>query len=111
MPSDPDVYTYPEKFGLNLIGEIAGDASGDYGFDIFVVWKNKYGKLYWGEDSGCSCPSPFEDYHSVSQLNEGSMDDLLRSMKDWQQQRVQYVDPTDIEYLHRKIVTREFIAL
>lgn len=57
----PNFYTDPAKFGLTNIGEIEwGD--GCYSFDLTVVWRREFdGKLVYAEDSGCSCPSPFED--------------------------------------------------
>lgn len=56
-----DLYSSPEQFGLATIGEIQwGVASWD--FDLTVVWKRELdGAFVYGEDSGCSCPSPFED--------------------------------------------------
>ena len=36
----------------------------------FVVWKHKDGRVFWAHDSGCSCPSPFEDYNNLSDLTE-----------------------------------------
>jgi hypothetical protein len=30
--------------------------------EIRIVQDNETGKLGYGHDSGCSCPSPFEDY-------------------------------------------------
>ena|SRR3990167_3902905 len=64
-----NVYFSPEEFGLVVVVEAEGNAEG-YGFDLTVVWKEvKSGKLYWAHDSGCSCPSPFEDYVSVDMLN------------------------------------------
>lgn len=62
-----DVYYSPEKFGLTTIGEIDW-SSGSCEFDLTVVWKRDADGTFWyGEDSGCSCPSPFD--------NQG-MDDL-----------------------------------
>lgn len=58
---DSNIYYSPEKFGLETVGDI--DFDDDYGFDIFVVWRETAtGRLGYGEDSGCSCPSPFEDF-------------------------------------------------
>lgn len=35
----------------------------DYSFDIFLVVKEiETGKVYVASDSGCSCPTPFEDH-------------------------------------------------
>jgi hypothetical protein len=41
----------------------------DYEWSITVVWKDtNTGKLYLGDDSGCSCYGPWEDVHSLSDL-------------------------------------------
>lgn len=62
MPSYyENIYYFPEKFGLEILGEV--EFLGAYEFDTFVVWREKAtGRLGYGEDSGCSCPSPFEDF-------------------------------------------------
>lgn len=63
-----DVYHAPSKFGLTLVATIDDD-NANYSFDIIAVWKHtESGKLYWAQDSGCSCPSPFEDYQSIDKL-------------------------------------------
>lgn len=54
-----DVYYTPEKFGLEIVGDV-DYSSGAYEFALLVVWKDESGQLYYAEDSGCSCPSPFE---------------------------------------------------
>lgn len=56
----------PESFGLTFIGE-ADLAEPDYSFDLVGVWKGEEG-YYLATDSGCSCPTPFEDYNDVSDL-------------------------------------------
>lgn len=72
-------YYNPEAFGLELVAE--EDWGGSYEFDIRVVWLHKKsGELYTARDSGCSCPSPFENYTSLADLermNEG----LVESVK------------------------------
>jgi hypothetical protein len=55
-----DIYSNPEKFGLTYIGQV--DFTDGYEFDLYAVWKDQDGKFWYGSDSGCSCPSPFEDY-------------------------------------------------
>ena len=53
------VYSQPEKFGLELFGEI--EWQGGYEFDKAAVWvRPDDGQLFYGEHSGCSCVSPFE---------------------------------------------------
>jgi hypothetical protein len=53
-------YYSPEKSGLEILDTV--DQSRVYEFDIFCVWRNlATGELYWDTDSGCSCPTPFDD--------------------------------------------------
>ncbi|GAA0970037.1 hypothetical protein GCM10009555_018260 [Acrocarpospora macrocephala] len=54
------LYYSPENYGLTTIGEIDW-SDGCYQFDYTVIWRNQDGQLLYGEDTGCSCPSPFED--------------------------------------------------
>lgn len=56
-----EMYYAPEKHGLEPFGEIDW-SSGSYEFDLTVVWRRTAdGTFMYGEDAGCSCPSPFED--------------------------------------------------
>lgn len=76
-----DVYCSPESHGLVLVAEIEY-SDGDYQFDLRAVWKHtKSGVLYTGTDSGCSCPSPFEDYHSLDQLDVLDYEQLRREVR------------------------------
>ena len=59
--TDYGIYYTPEHHGLELVGSASEDDM-SYEFDIFAVWKDESGNLYWASDSGCSCPSPFESY-------------------------------------------------
>ena len=67
-----NVYYYPEDSGLSIVGEY--DSSDGYEFTKTVVWKNKKGQMLWAQDSGCSCPTPFEDHNveSLERLNKWS---------------------------------------
>jgi hypothetical protein len=56
-----DPYGSPEQFGLTTIAELER-SDGNYQFDLLVLWRRTSdGAVVWAEDSGCSCPSPFED--------------------------------------------------
>ena len=33
-----------------------------------MIWQHKDGRLFYGQDSGCSCPSPFENFNSLADL-------------------------------------------
>lgn len=54
------LYYDPQDSNLTMIGEIEW-SDGSYQFDLTVVWKREDGRFVYAEDSGCSCPSPFED--------------------------------------------------
>jgi hypothetical protein len=60
--------------GLHKLAEI-NDPNECWSFDDFVLWQHEDGTLYWGSDSGCSCPSPFEDVNSLDDLNHLTNDD------------------------------------
>jgi len=62
-----DLYYAPEKHGLETIGEISWSEP-NWDFDLTCVWKQARGKFYIASDSGCSCPSPFEDFTAVEDL-------------------------------------------
>jgi hypothetical protein len=66
-----NIYYSPEKFGLRVVAEIEY-SDRNYQFDTRVVWKEINGeKLFTMRDSGCSCPTPFEDYRldNIDKLN------------------------------------------
>jgi hypothetical protein len=67
-----NIYYNPEKYGLTVVGEIEWSEP-CYSFDTTVVWKDKDGIYYWASDSGCSCPSPFEELNSLDDV-DGSGD-------------------------------------
>jgi hypothetical protein len=67
----PDVYYQSDKFDLEIVAEVEWSAP-CYDFDLTVVWVDKEGTYYWASDSGCSCPSPFEDYNSLDSLDRGT---------------------------------------
>jgi hypothetical protein len=66
----------PEKYGIKLIDEI--EAERNYDFNMVCIWQNiKTGEYRWGADSGCSCPSPFENikqWHDLDKLPETMAD-------------------------------------
>lgn len=56
-------YWHPELWGCSSV--CAPDFGGDWEFDIVSVIHGPDG-FYIGTDDGCSCPDPFENYHSLS---------------------------------------------
>jgi hypothetical protein len=76
-----DVYYNPEQLELRSVAEI-NLSDGDYCFDLRAVWEHRAsGILYTARDSGCSCPSPFEDYHSLEQLDMLDVEELVREIR------------------------------
>lgn len=69
--NDPDMYYQPEAFDLEILGQL-NDPQASYSFDDFVVWQHKDGRIFYGSDSGCSCPSPFEDFTSLDKADEAT---------------------------------------
>lgn len=64
-----NVYYDPEEFGLVGVDNI-DYSSGSYEFDTRVVWFHEAtGVFYTARDSGCSCPSPFEGYIGLDDLD------------------------------------------
>ena len=76
---DADVYHQPEKFGLTPVAEI-DYSSGSYEFDFRIVWKHSSGLLFTARDSGCSCPSPFEDYTSLEMVELFDYEEIEREV-------------------------------
>lgn len=62
-----NVFYDPEKFGLTVVGQL-NDPNASYSFDDLVVWSASDGRLFYAMDSGCSCPTPFEQYHGLADL-------------------------------------------
>ena len=74
-------YYNPESLGLEIVAQLNPYLS--YEFDMVVVWKEiKSGDLYWAADTGCSCPTPFEDYTSIETLNKFNYDDIKQGVKE-----------------------------
>lgn len=76
-----NIYYDPEDFGLEVVGSFEWSEP-CYSFDTLAVWKERRGRYWIGEDSGCSCPSPFENIHDVNQLDGPYTKDGLRKRID-----------------------------
>lgn len=102
-----DVYYSPEKFNLEKVVE--GDRSdGCYQFDLLVVWRDtKTGELYYGTDSGCSCPSPFEDQGllDLALIAPESLESFEQAAlaKDGDEGR-SYLTPAEVQSIRREVL-------
>lgn len=72
----PDAYGQPEAFGLTIVGEVEFSVP-DYSFDFALVLRDEEGALWWARDSGCSCPSPFEEHKFPEDFHTGNLQDLI----------------------------------
>lgn len=72
-----DVYTNPAMHGLETVGD-CDFSSGEYEFNMTAVWRNPAtGQLYYADDAGCSCPSPFENITRIDQLTPATRHEIL----------------------------------
>ena len=80
-----DIYYQPEKFCIKPIGEFEWSEP-DYSFDFTVVWQSLEDPtlFYWARDSGCSCPSPFEDFTTLdhNDVKSGTKADVIADLLD-----------------------------
>lgn len=82
MSYETNVYYNPGIHGLEVIGEISWSEP-CYDFDLTMFWKSKRGEYWIASDSGCSCPSPFEDYNKIEDLDGPYNKKALRSKIDY----------------------------
>lgn len=95
------IYGMPENYALRVIGEI--DNSEDYEFNLFVVWADSAGNLYYATDSGCSCPAPFEDFYSLADLTPGTPHQVHEALDDWATAGYRKANPGEVVDLHATI--------
>jgi hypothetical protein len=93
--NDPDVYNEPEHFGLTLI-RMLDEPGLSWEFNMFGVWRDLDGQLYYATDMGCSCPSPFEDYNGLSDLVPASKAGIMAEARDWGATDGQLADLFDV---------------
>lgn len=66
------------------------DPNSCYSFDYFFVFQHvPSGRVFYGQDSGCSCPSPFENDHwnspddtSFTEITKVNLDDAIKALWD-----------------------------
>ncbi|MES2211643.1 MAG: hypothetical protein V4490_00670 [Pseudomonadota bacterium] len=85
-----NIYYNPESCGLNQVGCLdEADLSYEYN-TLIVVEEIQSGKMFWAQDSGCPCPTPFEDYrfvsaddNNLSALNKETLDSFINEVKNF----------------------------
>lgn len=79
-----NIYYNPEKFDLAIV--VGVDFADSWEFKKVVVWRHeRSGELFFGMDSGCSCPTPFEDFSGVKDLRPvpGSLNLLADAVREY----------------------------
>ena len=66
-------YYDAEELSLKIISFDMDDLS--YEFDTLCFWATPDGRVYTAQDSGCSCPTPFEGFEG------DTMDDVVQLLE------------------------------
>lgn len=81
-------YYNPEKLELEILSFDEPEMS--YEYNILCFWATKNGLIYSASDSGCSCPTPFEEYSGETQKDViqkleriGSLEQSLSIFDSW----------------------------
>lgn len=108
MTYDNNPYYSPESLGLTILDSLE-DGSLSYEFNMFIVWRRTSdGALFYASDSGCSCPSPFEDVSGIDDLTPitgATYGEFETALHEWQRGYgdSNRVDPTEIVNTERTV--------
>lgn len=97
-----NVYYSPEKYGLTIVGEVSW-AQRHHGFDFTLVLMDEKGKFWWGRDSGCSCPAPFENHEFPDNFLSGALDELIASLYLVREAKAAFCSDEEYEYASDQI--------
>ena len=92
----PDLYNQPEHFGLQFIGSLQWGEP-DWDFNITAVLHDGEDKFYVINDSGCSCPMPFEDFTSLDKVEPKTKWEVIAELTERLKHFVEYAYKTDAE--------------
>ncbi len=80
-------YYSPAGCGLELFANIDRN-NAPYKFDMLCVWRDSQeGGYYYAFDSGCSCPTPFDEFTSLSSLSSIPLYRLEEVIEEWKSWR------------------------
>lgn len=73
--------------GLTYIDE-ADLSYPDYSFDLVGAWKDSEGRIYISTDSGCSCPTPWQNHGTIDDFTGpmGKGDAITEALSLWKNQ-------------------------
>lgn len=73
-----NIYYDPKEAKLEILGQL-DESDLYYEYNTFVVWRDTVSnKLFYAHDSGCSCPTPFEEYHFRNE-SDHNLDEVCKS--------------------------------
>jgi hypothetical protein len=79
-----NIYYSPEDFGLVLVDSLdEPDLSYEY-HTLIVLQHTESGRIFYAEDSGCSCPTPFEDFIFSSPDNNSLLEIQLHTFSSFE---------------------------
>ena len=102
-----NIYYSPEKFGLRQFGFLQYRPAYDY--NMFVVWEDENGNLFYGIDSGCSCPVPFESFDKakLTPIDADSYRSFAKNLDSWSSSEMldasDNPNAADVEELKRRV--------
>lgn len=93
---DENLYYNPETLGYEIVEFFDLDDE-PYEFDMMVVWRDPEGNLVYATDSGCSCPSPFEDMtpESLLQFEYDEVASIVRDSRIYDHKQIEFEDKLD----------------
>jgi len=86
MSYETNPYYQPEATGLKIIGTVE-DPEACWTFKTLVVWTDGK-RLLWATDSGCSCPTPFDDVEPIP----ATKPEIYRAIDAWVDSVSEYRD-------------------
>ena len=90
---EENLYYNPEALGYEIVEVIDLDDEA-WQFYMLVVWRDPDGNLVYQIDSGCSCPSPFEDMtpESLLQFDYNEVAEYARSVYSYESMKMHIED-------------------
>jgi hypothetical protein len=83
-----NVYYDPKECGLEQVATLDEDGLSYEYNTLLVVRDVATGRVFYAQDSGCSCPTPFEDYHfrgsddtNLDEVTAGNFEGFQRSVE------------------------------
>lgn len=89
-----NIYYNPEKLRLEIFDQL-NESGLCYEYNtLLIVLHKKSGRLFYETDSGCSCPTPFDNYNfecdengnittNLIEITQGSLDHFIQDVENF----------------------------